>query len=341
MQAIKPSQLLALLVKAIPAKMPVLITGKPGVGKTDIVSAACAEAKADLKIAHPAVEDPTDSKGMPWVTNGKAEFIPFGDLRALIEAKRPTVCFLDDLGQASPAVQAARMQLVLSRRVNGHKVSDHVVFLAATNRRQDRAGVQGLLEPLKSRFGTIVELEACPVDWRAWAAAAGIAAEVIAFIAFRPEHLSNFQPTSDMTNSPCPRTWARVSDILALDLPPDLILPAVQGAVGDAVAGEFVGFLRIWQNMVSPDLVLTTPDTAPIPDEPSALWALMGALGHRVRKDSLGRFFRYLERLNSGGHGAFVALAHQLATGRDKSLTNTPAYVKAMSGPIGQLLLGA
>ncbi len=43
------------------------------------------------------------------------------------------VCLLDDLGQAPPAVQAAAMQLLLARRVNGHAVSDHVTFLAATN----------------------------------------------------------------------------------------------------------------------------------------------------------------------------------------------------------------
>lgn len=341
MQAIKPSQLEALLAKTIPAKLPVLITGAPGVGKSDIVAAAAAAAGADLLIMHPVVSDPTDFKGMPWVANGKASFLPFGDLQQLINAKKLTVCFLDDLGQAPQSVQAAAMQLILSRRVNGHKVSDHVVFVAATNRRQDRAGVQGILEPVKSRFVMIVELQTDAVDWRAWAAQNSVAPEVISFIAFRPEHLSNFQPTSDMTNSPCPRTWNGVSKQLALDLPPDLVLPAVQGAVGDAVAAEFVGFLRIWQNMVSPDLVLTTPDTAPMPDEPSAMWALMGALGHRVRKESMGRFCRYLERMEKAGHGAFVALALQLATSRDKSLTQTAAYVKAMSGSLGQLLLGA
>ena len=341
MTPIKPSQLKTLLAAAIKEKLPVLITGKPGVGKSDIVAEACQDANADLQIAHPAVEDPTDSKGMPWVKDGKAEFIPFGDLRKLIDAKRLTACFLDDLGQASPAVQAARMQLVLSRRVNGHKVSDHVVFLAATNRRQDRAGVNGILEPLKSRFATIVELEADAVDWRAWAASAGVAPEVIAFIAFRPELLSNFQPTSDMTNSPCPRTWVRVSQLLALNLPADLQIPTIQGAVGEAAAVEFVSFLRVWQAMVSPDVVLTSPDTAPIPDEPSAMYALMTALAYRVRKDSMGRYCKYLGRLNSGGHSEFAALSLKAALARDSKLSNTPGYISAMSGPLGQLLLGA
>ncbi len=73
-------------------------------------------------------------------------------------ATKLTACFIDDLGQATPAVQAAAMQLILARTLNGHRVSDHVVFIAATNRRTDRAGVSGILEPVKSRFATLVEL---------------------------------------------------------------------------------------------------------------------------------------------------------------------------------------
>ena len=66
--------------------------------------------------------------------------------------------FLDDLGQAPMSVQAAAMQLILARRINGFKISDKVIFMAATNRREDKAGVTGILEPVKSRFAWIVEL---------------------------------------------------------------------------------------------------------------------------------------------------------------------------------------
>ena len=157
---VKPSQLRRVLASTIPAKRPVLITGAPGIGKTDIVRQACAEAKAHLIVMHPVVSDPTDFKGLPWVSDGGATFLPFGELQTLINATELTACFLDDLGRATPAVQAAAMQLILARHINGHAVSPHVVFLAATNRRTDRAGVSGILEPVKSRFTTILELEA-------------------------------------------------------------------------------------------------------------------------------------------------------------------------------------
>ncbi len=118
---------------------------------------------------HPVVSDPTDFKGLPGIIGDKAEFLPFGDLRQMIEADKPTIVFLDDLGQAPAVVQAACMQLLLARQINGKKISGHIVFIAATNRREDRAGVTGILEPVKSRFKTILDLEVSADEWTEWA----------------------------------------------------------------------------------------------------------------------------------------------------------------------------
>lgn len=337
---LKPSQLLALLSRTIPARLPVLISGAPGIGKTECESLACAQLGADNIVMHPVVKDPTDFKGMPWVTDRGAEFIPFHDLKALAQASQLTVCFLDDLGQATPAVQAAAMQLILGRQIDGHRISDHVVFIAATNRRTDRAGVTGILEPVKSRFTTIVELVPDLNDWAAWACREGIAPEVIAFLRFRPELFSDFKPTADLTNSPSPRTWHHVARLLALDLPRDAQIAAIQGAVGEAAGVEFVAFLRVWTEMVSPDLILTTPETAPIPTELSALCAVSTALATRVQQESMTRFCRYLERLCGADQHEFAALSLKAALAREPAFSNTPGYIQAMSGPLGQVMVG-
>lgn len=190
---------------------PVLIKGKPGIGKSDIVAQACNKLDVDLIISHPVVSDPTDFKGLPFPgEDGIAHFLPFGDLHSLVTATKETVFFLDDLGQAPASVQAACMQLLLARRINGHKVSDNVTFIAATNRREDRAAVNGLLEPVKSRFASIVELEVNTDDWIQWALNNNMPTELISFIQFRPELLDNFEPSKDIINSPMPRTVAYV-----------------------------------------------------------------------------------------------------------------------------------
>ena len=127
----RPSAVSALLAQAIAHREPVMLVGAPGVGKSDLVGQAADAAGAALIVSHPVVSDPTDYKGLPYATNGRADFLPFAELRAAVEAVEDTVFFLDDLGQAPPAVQAAAVQLLLARRVNGHRVADCVTFLAA------------------------------------------------------------------------------------------------------------------------------------------------------------------------------------------------------------------
>jgi len=184
-----PSQLTTLLAHTIPAGLPVMVTSPPGCGKSDIVDQATVDAGANMILSHPAVADPTEPKGLPWADGkGGATFLPFGELAQALKAKKRTVWFLDDLGQATPAVQASFMQLLLARRVNGHKLPDCVTFVAATNRRVDRAGVSGILEPVKSRFVSIIGLEPNLDDWCQWAFSAGMpkASQPIGWSTFLP-----------------------------------------------------------------------------------------------------------------------------------------------------------
>jgi MoxR-like ATPase len=59
-----PAQLITFLTAAIPQRLPILITGAPGVGKSDIVAQAAEMTQSELILSHPAVADPTDAKGL-------------------------------------------------------------------------------------------------------------------------------------------------------------------------------------------------------------------------------------------------------------------------------------
>ena len=253
----KASELEKLLRTSIPAKQRVLIKGEPGIGKSDIVAKVCKEVGADLIIQHPAVSDPTDFKGMPALAKGGAEFLPFGDLRRLIDADKLTVCFQDDIGQAAPSVQAALMQLNQARQVNGHKISDHVVFLGATNDTKHAAGVSGMIEPLKSRWDAIVELNVNLDDWIDWAIAHDVSSEIVAFIRFRPSLLSDFKPTKELTNSPSPRTWAAVARWFKLGV---TSLEVMEGAIGKGAASEFAAFLGLLKKCPDLDDIIAHPE---------------------------------------------------------------------------------
>lgn len=322
----KPSQLIAFLRNAITHRLPALITGEPGIGKTDCVQQAARD--TDLIVSHPVVSDPTDYKGLPFAsTNGKskkAEFLPFGELKALIDAKKPTVFFLDDLGQAPPSVQAAAMQLILARRINGHKVSDKVTFMAATNRKADRAGVKGILEPVKSRFATIVKLDVDVDDWIMWAIQEGLPTELIAFIKFKPNLLSAFKPTADITNTPSPRTAHNIGKLMKMGVPPELEYEIYSGAAGEGFAVEFTGFLKVFRKLPDPDAVLLNPASAEVPTDPATIYALCGALSRKASESNFGRLTEYSNRLPEEFNVMLVRDCIQI----NPDVQNTRAYIE-------------
>ena len=317
---VSPKELYKELCKAMKAKLPVLITGAPGIGKTDIVTQVAKELKMDLVVMHPVVCDPTDFKGLPGIVNGKAEFLPYGDLRKLMDAKKPTICFIDDVGQAPQSVQAALMQLLLARQVNGKKISKHVVFVAATNRRQDRAGVTAILEPVKSRFVAIIELAVNTDDWIEWAIENEIAPEVIAFIHFRPELLCSGTATAEIINHPCPRTWWGVSELIEADI---TSIAWIAGAIGEAAAGEFVGFLKIYTELPEIEDIIHQPKTTKVPIILAAKYAVVIALATMANRKNIEAILTYGKRMSN----EFDVLLGLQAAKQCPDIKETNAYI--------------
>lgn len=336
----KPSELKIALVAAIRARLPILITGAPGIGKSDVVEQATIAANADLILSHPAVADPTDAKGLPWVVNGAATFLAFGELQRAIDATVPTVWFLDDLGQASAAVQASYMQLLLARQVNEHKISDHITFIAATNRRTDRAGVSGILEPVKSRFGSIIELTPDLNEWCNWAIDRDLPPELIAFLRFQPDLLCKFTATADLTNCPVPRTWSHVARILALGVPPAIQYAMIEGAIGAGAATELTAFLRLYAELPSIDQILIDPNSVSIPTNPSTLYAVSAALAHRATQQNFSRVAQFVQRLVDAGSSEFGVLTIRDAMQRTPAIAQTSAFVRLVTGDLGVMING-
>lgn len=294
----RPAQLAEFLKFSIQHNMPVMVSGAPGTGKTDIVSdVVLNQLGYNLLIGHPVVDEAIDYKGLPFAVNGKAEFLPYGNLRIMLEANEPTVFFFDDFGQADISVQKAIMQLLLSRSINGKKISPHIVFVAATNRQQDKAGVSAILEPVKSRFKSIVELTVNLDDWVNWAIKNNIPSDLVSFIRFRPNLLTDFQPTREIKNSPSPRTIASVADYLKSKLPNQLEYEVFCGAVGEAFTAQFMAFLKLSRKLPNPKSILSNPSTAPVPESPDERYAITGALSYTVASETLPNFITYLDRL--------------------------------------------
>jgi hypothetical protein len=341
--ALKPQGLIELLTKAIPKRRPVLVAGAPGIGKTQLVEQTAQALGFNLIVSHPAVSDPTDFKGLPWfdAKSKVADFRPIGEFAAALLATMPTVWFFDDLAQAPESVQAACMQLFLARRVGEHILPDCVTFVAATNGRQHRAGARGLLEPVKSRFATIVELHTDIDAWARWAFDAGISPMLIAFLRYRPELLSKFEASADLTNSPSPRTWQHAAQIEDLDLSAEVESVALAGAVGEAAATEYQVFRRMYKSLVNVDAILLNPDKAPLPTSPNERYAVAIALAGRATEQNFNRICTYAKRWAEAGFGEFAVLTVRSATDKNDKLIYSDAYVRLQTTEFGKLISGS
>ena len=296
----RPKTLEMILETAIRNRENVMLVSEPGVGKTTLVRKLQGRLDADLELAHGVTSDPTDAKGLgfPNKDGETASFLPFGMMVRLMKATKLTICFLDDFGQAPGAVQASFMQIVEERQINDKKISDHVCFIAATNRRGDRSGVSGILEAVKGRF-TILNMDCHVDDTVQWMQENGMPPELPAFLKFKPGLISDLKPTAEMTNSPSPRNWAAVGRWQNLGIPAVDRYEVFRGRVGEAAATEYCGFLEICDKLPAPSTIIKDPEGAVVPTEPSVLFALGGALTRHVKdhpKD-FGPVLRYAHRI--------------------------------------------
>jgi hypothetical protein len=349
---LKPSELVTALRYLIRERKPAMVVGPPGCGKTDIGGQASAAESCQMLTIHPVLGDPTDGKGLPWAFQDKdhAVFLPFEEAYAIINAKDPLVVFIDDLGQALPAVQASWMMPVLARRIAGKPVPDCVTFLAATNRRGDKAGVSGILEPVKGRF-TLLHLRSdlddfCSNLFDRGQTEYGLDEDTVVngavFLRNNPELLNAFEPTADMTNSPTERNWVAAFSHVMHRLAGHVELALVAGRVGAGAASTFMAFLNLvrQQKAFSLDGIIADPANAPIPDKTSVQWCVAKGLASRATVGNFKSIGIYLERMEKIKLGEFATLCVRDAIRKTTALQSTAAFIELMVGPVGKLIQG-
>ncbi|MEM2338687.1 MAG: hypothetical protein QXW83_00620, partial [Nitrososphaerales archaeon] len=126
-----------------------------------------------------------------------------------------------------------------------------------------------------------------------WAYKNGIRSEVISFLNFRPSKLVDCDYTK-YTKKACPRMWEVASDCIKIyEDDEDLLIEALNGCLGEGIASEFIGFLRVCKSLPDVKDILAGKDI--VPEEPSTLYALCGALVHEYLKAKKQHAERILE----------------------------------------------
>lgn len=337
MSVFKPSSLKAHIAARFKAgaERPLLIESSPGIGKTAIAGQAAKELGVAFKVIHAPLMQPEDY-GFPVISADKTDvnFIVSRDKFPIEGSDCPDkgILLIDEVAQADNNAQKILANLVHAREIHGKRLKPGWMIIATGNRAEDRSGANQLLRHFANRH-TIVPLEVSLDDWTQWALDNGVKPEVISFIRFRPELLNKFDPQQKI--SPTPRSWAEGVSVMLGQTDPEHEFTVFQGDVGEGAAAEFVGYLKIYRKLPSPDAIIVNPKSVEVPKDPATLYALCGALAHRAAPDNFGRIMQFVSRIPQ----EFQVLFVRDALKKTPAIQTSSEFIKWASGDGAKVLL--
>jgi hypothetical protein len=298
------------LVVAVRARVPVLLWGSPGTGKTSVVRALGDALGWPVEVVIGSIREPADFAGLPVVSDGAVEMAPPAWARRLFEAGEGLL-FLDELTTAPPAVQAAMLRVVLERVVGDLALPPDVRVVAAANPPGEAADGWELAPPLANR---LVHVD-WPVDSKAVAAGLAVGfpgpaavlsrearpaqdaaarAAVAAFLQVRPTLVLQVPTTSSSAGRgwPSPRSWEAVCVLMAAcdatAASDEARAALVIGAVGEGPGLEFLTWLAN-ADLPDPEAVLADPDSFELPERSDRAFAALTAVAAvAVSKGDIG-----------------------------------------------------
>ncbi len=285
-------------VRALPKGKIVLDTGKPGVGKTYARREACRILQWEYIGICAPLQSPVKIGGYPrapMVEGGDATHALFDGIARAFRATGPTHLHIDDLGMANGETLKSIVDLIQWGRIDNRTLPESVVVGASSNDIGHGADVQGLIEPLKSRFDTILEIETNLDDVVRWGLSQGWPADLCGYLRNAPEALHDWKPCKNMRiDGACPRGWDHVAAWVndGFDDP-----EIISGCVGKGRATEYLAFRALVNDLPDIDALLLDPDSAPVPENPSARFLISMTLASRMTGSNFGACVKYLNKL--------------------------------------------
>jgi MoxR-like ATPase len=284
----------------------VFLWGKPGIGKTDAANALGVKKGRPVIEFHAALREPVDLRGIPvadLATSTTRWLVPDELPRADRDGPEGYL-FCDEYNQSSPQMQAALAGLVLYGKVGDYRLPPGWRVIAAGNRVSDRAAAQRMPTQMRNRFA---HLYVTPdVDaWATWATANNVAPEMVAFIRFRRELLHRMTKAAKYVHAPA-----------------DMRLRLFASQIGDDVAAELDGFIKLYRSLGTLEDIVANPETAKLPKEASERYAVCTGLGRLATRKNFAAIMKYAVRLDREPQ---MLLVHD-ATVRDEKLKETAAY---------------
>ena len=75
------------------------------------------------------------------------------------------------------------------------------------------------------------------------------------------------------------------------------LLPLLSGVLSEGIAREFIAFMKHEDKLAKVSDIVANPTGIKIPEEPSVLYALTGALSHHINEETCKELALFIDRL--------------------------------------------
>ena len=249
------------VLQITPESQNIMLTGKHGIGKSQILKQFFEERGQKVVILFLGqMSDPGDLIGLPRLNEetGKTDFmLPYW----FPTDGKPVVLFLDELNRARSEVLQTIMDLTLNRTLAGKSLPEGSRIISAVNDGEEYQ-LTDLDPALVSRFN-IYEFKPTIQEWLVWAQKQNLDSRVIDFIAENPDMLdgSEFKREDQgLGKTPDRRGWERVAKIIENNQPDALLKSVIAGIVGMPAASKFFSSLTKVRYLTAKDILLGSFD---------------------------------------------------------------------------------
>jgi len=231
------------ILELTPATQNVMLVGRHGIGKSEILTEFFA--KKGIKVVTlflGQMSDPGDLIGLPNKNGEKTEFLP--PYWFPLDGK-PIVLFLDELNRARPEVLQTIMDLALNRKLAGRQLPEGSRIISAVNAGEEYQ-ITDLDPALVSRFN-IYNFLPTTSEWLLWAEQQKLDSRITQFIQNEPVWLDGNEGQkkgidTGLDKSPDRRAWKKVSDtILNVENLGEVHKKLIAGIIGPAATSRFFG----------------------------------------------------------------------------------------------------
>ncbi|MBP5706499.1 MAG: AAA family ATPase [Spirochaetales bacterium] len=266
------------ILDVTPAEQNIMLTGKHGIGKSQILEKYyTAKGHKVVILFLGQMSDPGDLIGLPHEDEktGKTAFMP---PYWFPTDNQPVVLLLDELNRARPEVLHKIMDLALNRTLAGRKLPKGSRIISAVNDGEEYQ-LTDLDPALVSRFN-VFEFRPTPEEWLLWAAQNGLNQHIINFISENPDMLYGAEFTREdqgLEKTPDRRGWERISNIMKEGVSGELLKKIAASVVGMGAASKFYESIAKLRLLTAKDILLgdfaklkntikeyTTPDFAAV-----------------------------------------------------------------------------